>query len=317
MKFMKNILSLSALLMIAGAGPALAENSDNSRKEVEAKYSIQNDLSYPGAFYGRHFTGKKGDYEAISVMALYSGETENPDKIITGPVKEFLKCSKMDFKSSGSEDEVYDYDDFKGCVTPSGKVFDGFVGCTGGFHWFTVYSAGMPEADVEAIKDYDTDFSDTLAAQDYPSMEAPSEKVSKKLPAGYVLLPTFRYLLDGAYAYIAKTYVNPDTGRLYSYQILGEEQLREYDFAGGLKEFCGAGASIKAEGKDSSAVKGCSSRQWVKPGKVLGKITNNVSANKLTVAETYSADMSEADLAVFRAEVSERVKTFNPGDFEF
>ena len=317
MKITKNILSLSALLMISGMGAALGGDLENSNRDVDAKYNVQNDLSYPGAFYGRHFTGKNGSHEAFSVIAMYSGEFEDPGKIITGPVKDFLKCSKMDFKSSGSEDEVYDSDTFRGCVTPSGKVFNGFVGCTGGFHWFTLYSADMPEADVEAISAYDTDFRDSLAAQDYPSVEAPSEKANKKLPAGYVLLPTFRYPLDGAYAYIAKTYVNPDTGRLFSYQIVGAEQLRDFDVSGGVKEFCGSGATLKAEGKDSSLIGGCSSRQWVGPEKVLGKITNNVSANKLTVAEVYSANMSEADLAVFRAEVQDRVKNFNPKDFEF
>ncbi len=319
MKMIKNMLTLGAALLACGGAWAESEETENTNARVDAKYQAEDLWNYPEAFYGRHFTARNGSGDAYRFMANYTGLPENyadPDVIITGRVKDYLKCSSMDFKSSRGEDEIYEGDSFKNCKTPSGKVFNGSVSCTGGFYWVTLYTADVPEADAEALENYDTDFMMTLAAQDAPSMEMPGEHLPGNLPRGYVLFPTFVYPLKDVYSYVAKTYINPATGRIFSYQIMPEKNLEGYDIKESLKEFCGKDYKQTPEKDGRFEVSNCMSRQWAKPIKVTGVVMKKKAAGGLVVTDFYSEGMPQDEAEFFASELGGRVKNLKPGDFE-
>ena len=141
-------------------------------------------------------------------------------------------------------------------------------------------------------------------------------QINYKMEQSDVLFPTFVYPLKDVYSYVAKTYINPATGRIFSYQIMAEKNLEGYDIKESLKEFCGKDYKQTPEKDGRFEVTNCASHQWAKPLKITGVVMKKNAAGGLVVTDFYSEGMPKDEAGFFANELGDRVKNLKPEDFE-
>ena len=283
-------------------------------KRVDETFTVKNFYAYPGAFYGKVFTNKKTDKDVVHILAGYpENDYQTPDLLIKHVVGPFLNCASPKIPT-GEKDEMYESETFSGCKV-EGTEIKGEVFVTGGFYSVVMYEDGVTETETELARWYNRDFQDRLCAQDCISMEDINDnRNSLAAENGYVVFPTFSYPLENS-SYVAKSYIKPEQGYLYSYQI-NEPAEKSGDIENGIKKFCGSGVAVK-KSQSGYEFSGCVSKQKEDPINTSGNVVLLKDGKKdIVVLSMWSDNMPENDRKMFTDETKERAATLNPQDFE-
>lgn len=318
------VLTAAMLTMIpALATPAVAEEEDIYslppeviQQRVDDAFTVKDTYAYPGAFYGKIFTSKKGNLDILHYLANYPGEGDflPPDELIRKIVGPFLNCANPRIPE-GEKDEMYEYETFSGCQVEGSEV-QGNVSVTGGFYSVVIYEKGISEKEAQLAGLYDLNYQQSLCAQDCIAMEGLNHLANDKAKAaGYIFLPTFSYPVPDM-SFVAKTYILPAEGYVYGYQLAAlKPDMASYQ--DGLRNFCGKDVVITPTDKGYTFT-GCASNQREKPVKTSGSLSKvNVGQHSLLEVRMWSDNIPQEHKAFFDQEVSTRTATFNPKDFEY
>lgn len=292
-------LSLTAMTLTTDVYAGFSEG--NQKAGLAAVYTVKDSFAYPEAFYGKQFLDDNGRIKAMLYLADYPKNLTNHHKIAATLVPKVFGCTGIEVAPPPQDDDfIDDHASFKNCRISDDLNYNGDIYVSGGFYQIIVHTPDFPENFISEIMEYDESFQLSLAAQDYPSAEAPSATPdSLSVPQGYVILPTFRYPDFHEMPDIARTFINPETRQLFSYVILRKSSPGDRVPAEEIQDFCQNTIPLEKAGNSAGlyTFRDCTSPQYSVPVITDGSILQQPDGS--LIFEIHSRNITDAELETF------------------